>query len=214
MLERYPEPDDWKRVRFSDEVHFGYGPQHRLYIIRKPGERYCPDCIQEHDTPREKDRKRFHCWAAVGWNFKSELTFYEVPGNSNGKMSQRAYIDQILEPVVKPWLEAGHDFVLEEDGDSGHGPGRDNIVKSWKHDHHLQHYFNCASSPDLAPIENCWLPPKQHLQKYPHWDDSTTKELILEGWGRVSQDFINDKVISMPQRLREVIERKGQMIGH
>lgn len=26
MLQRYPNPQDWYRVRFSDEVHFGYGP--------------------------------------------------------------------------------------------------------------------------------------------------------------------------------------------
>ena len=141
--------------------------------------------------------------------------FYDVPSNTNGKMSQRVYIDQILKPVVKPWLEAGHDFVLEEDGDSGHGPSRKhNIVKAWKKENKLESYFNCASSPGLAPIENCWLPPKQHLNKYPHWDDATTKELILEGWGQVSQDFINERVLSMLERLRNVIERKGYMVGH
>lgn len=73
--------NDWKRVRFSDEVHFGRGPQRRLRIIRKPGERTCQDCIQEQHEPEEKDKKqkRYHCWAAVGWNFKSKLIFYEVP---------------------------------------------------------------------------------------------------------------------------------------
>lgn len=25
MLEKYPEPEDWDRVRWSDEVHFGWG---------------------------------------------------------------------------------------------------------------------------------------------------------------------------------------------
>ena len=45
MLVRYPDPDNWKRIRFSDEVHFGWGPQAKLYIIRKPGERNCPDYI-------------------------------------------------------------------------------------------------------------------------------------------------------------------------
>lgn len=40
-------------------------------------------------------------------DFKSELVFYEVPGHTNGKINQRAYIDSILKPVVKPWLEPG-----------------------------------------------------------------------------------------------------------
>ena len=47
MLERYPHPEDWHRVRFSDEVHFGYGTQDKLRIIRKAGMRYCQDCIEE-----------------------------------------------------------------------------------------------------------------------------------------------------------------------
>lgn len=45
MLERHPEPEDWDRVCSSDEVHFGWGAQHQLRIIRKPGERYGIDCI-------------------------------------------------------------------------------------------------------------------------------------------------------------------------
>lgn len=109
---------------------------------------YCQDCIQEADVPEEKDQKRHHCWAAVGHDFKSDIHFYQVPGNTNGKMSQKAYIEQILEPVVKPWVQAGHDFVLEEDGDSGHGPGKSNIVRTWKQQNDVEHYFNCAFSPD------------------------------------------------------------------
>jgi hypothetical protein len=120
----------------------------------QPGERYCQDCIQEAAQPDAKDVKRHHCWAAMGYDFKSDIRYYNVPGNANGKMSQRVYIDQILEPVIKPWLDQEHDFVLEEDGDSGHGPGKSNIVRAWKEKHNLKHYFNCAASPDLSPIEN------------------------------------------------------------
>ena len=36
MLKRYPEKFDWHNVRFSDEVHFGWGPQGKLSIIRQP----------------------------------------------------------------------------------------------------------------------------------------------------------------------------------
>jgi hypothetical protein len=78
MLKKYPEPEDWYRVRFSDEVHFGWGAQGRLRI------------------------------------------------------------DQILEPIVKLWLDEGQDFVLEEDGDSGHGPSKSNIVRTWKENNGLE----------------------------------------------------------------------------
>ena len=143
-------------MKFSDEVHFGYGPQDKLNIIRKPGEQYCPDFIQEKKEPEEKDKKRHHFLAMVGHNFKSDIHFYEVLGNTNRKMSQRVYIDQIFQPVVKPWIEAHHNFVLKEDGDSSYGPGKSNIVWTWKESNGLEFYFNCHSLPDLAPIVNCW----------------------------------------------------------
>lgn len=38
-------------------------------------------------------------------------------------MSHEVYVE-ILEKEVKRWLERGDDFVLEEDGDSGHGGPR------------------------------------------------------------------------------------------
>jgi hypothetical protein len=214
MLEKYPDVDDWKYVRFSDEVHFGWGPQGKLRIIRKPGMRYCQDCIQEADEPDEKDKKRFHCWATIGWDFKSPIYFYNVPGNTNGKMSLQVYRDQILEPIVKPWLESGQDFVLEEDGDSGHGTGKSNIVRTWKQKHGLKSYFNCSSSPDLSPIENCWLPPKAYCRKYPHWNDATTRELIYEDWDQVTQNFINKQVATMLDRYKAVLEGDGRMTGY
>ena len=130
-------------------------------------------------------------------------------------MTHQVYIDAILGPVVKPWLERGDDFVLEEDGDSGHGTGkRRNAVKKWRLDHDLEHYFNCSSSPDLAPIENCWQPAKQHVRKFPHWDDASLEQLIREGWARVSQEFINESGLSMPKGLKEVKDAKGAMTGY
>ena len=88
-------------------------------------------------------------------------------------MSQRVYIDLILEPVVKPWLEAGEDLRW---GHSGHGSGKSNIVRDWKDEHNLKYYFNCAHSPGLSPIENCWQVPKQcgQLQLWRHLDGLTT----------------------------------------
>ena len=68
MYRKYPNPEDWHRVRFNDEVHFGYGPEGQLRTIRRAGTRYRHDCIQDQPPlpSEEKDRKRKHCWAAVG----------------------------------------------------------------------------------------------------------------------------------------------------
>jgi len=102
-----------------------------MRIIRKPGERYYIDYIQ-HTLSREdeKENERLHSWAAVGHGFKSDLYFYKVASNKNGKISLQVYKNQILKPIVKPWLERGDDFVLEENNDSGHRTGPKNIVRT------------------------------------------------------------------------------------
>ena len=148
-------------VRFSDEFHAGHGDVGRVYVIRKSGMRVCFFCIQHTASKfkEERDQKRKHWWVAVGYDFKSDITFYTVFGNKNGKMSLQVYRDCILESIVKSWLEQvkrdGYIFTLEEDGDFGHGTDKNNIVRTWKKQNGLDYYFNCSEFPDLVFIENC-----------------------------------------------------------
>ena len=69
--------------------------------------------------------------AVISYNFKLDIIFYNVPSNTNGKMSLQVYRDSILKPHVKPWIKREDDFVLEEDNDLGHGIGKakTNIVR-------------------------------------------------------------------------------------
>ena len=63
-------------------------------------------CIQEKLKSAKNDRKHYHCLAVIGHDFKSDINFYQVAQNINGKMSQQAYIDQILEPIINHWIDA------------------------------------------------------------------------------------------------------------
>lgn len=209
-----PNPENWEDIRWSDECHFSFGPEGKHKIIRKSGERYCPPCIQYRTRPTaESDTYRCHAWAAIGFDFKSPLIWYTTK-SKNGAITQRDYINQILNPVVKPWLESGDDFILEEDGASGHGPSSNqNIVFQWKEKHQLRYYFNTPGSPDLSPIENAWKAPKSHLKEHAIWDELAIKELAEEGWEALSQATINEWVHSMPQRMRDVIDTEGQLTG-
>ena len=127
MLAKYPNPKDWYNVRFSDEVHLGFGPPGRIYVTRKPGESTCPDCIQQKNEPKREDEKKVNAWGACEYDFKSSLHFYDC-GNNNGAMKMTTYIG-ILEQEVTTWPSWA---VLEEDGCSGHGPGKNSIVTKWR----------------------------------------------------------------------------------
>jgi hypothetical protein len=51
---------------------------------------------------KEKDLKRKHAWGVVSHDFKSDIQLYDVPGNINGKTSQKVYLESILKLIVKP----------------------------------------------------------------------------------------------------------------
>ena len=74
MLAAHPNPEDWERVRFSDEVHFEYGSQGKIRIIRKPEQRYCQNCIQKAD---EFEKIKIKNVTTVGrpWVIISNQTF-------------------------------------------------------------------------------------------------------------------------------------------
>ena len=144
-----------------------------------------------------------------------------MDGNQNGKLTQQAYIDQILEPGVSKWCSDRSEWVLEEDNDSGYGnKDSNNLVQKWKRDYGITQsdqsahrcYFNCPRSPDLAIIEDGWSYPKNYVKKRSHWDDQIVDELAREAWRQMPQPWINQLVDSMPQRLQDVIASGGQMV--
>ncbi|PNP57750.1 hypothetical protein FNYG_15181 [Fusarium nygamai] len=178
-------------IIFSSECHWGFGDEGQLYIARKPGTADEPSNLQESRAPTKKQRKRVHGWAAIGYDFKSDLYLYDIATNGNGKMTQQVYLNNILKPFIRELRNRGRYFVLEEDGDSGHGLGKNNPVRAWKEQEGLEYYFNCSGSPDFAPIENAWKVPKQYTRQYPHWDTDTLVKLVKEGWKELKQETIN-----------------------
>ncbi|KAI5780561.1 hypothetical protein EDC01DRAFT_718822 [Geopyxis carbonaria] len=56
MKQKYPNPEDWEIIRFSDETHFDYGNGNDLdFVLCKPGEREtCIDCRSEESPPDDK----------------------------------------------------------------------------------------------------------------------------------------------------------------
>jgi DNA-directed RNA polymerase subunit F len=74
------------------------------------------------------------------------------------------------------------------------------------------YYANCRSSPDFAIIEDTWQYPKNYVRKRPHWTDELVDELVQEAWHDIPQEWINRLVDSMPQRLRDCIQSKGQLV--
>ncbi|KKO97300.1 hypothetical protein THAR02_10594 [Trichoderma harzianum] len=219
-LRTYPVKEDWRRVRFSGELHFGFGLDGRMRLTPRSGEKLCSGCEQEPGNVWPRDVRRLHAWAAVGYGFKSELVFYDssTSPKGNGAMSMADYCDKVLDKVVKPWLTASgpQSFVLEEDADVfAHGSAsKINLAQQWKDTHGLRCSFSCGESPDLSPLDSLWPPNKQWTSELlKDWEDETLKQAAREAWAGLSQERVNMWVDAMPQRLQMVVELDGRMVS-
>ncbi|KAH8645497.1 hypothetical protein BX600DRAFT_519508 [Xylariales sp. PMI_506] len=207
-----PRPEDWENIRFSDETHFSFGQEGRPKVTRPPGEKPCPDCIQNQAQPEPDNKYRCHAWAAVGYDFKSDLVWYDTASDATGAISMRTYVDKILDPIVHPWIERGEDFVLEEHRSIGHGTAnKNNIVQQWKRRNAVESYVNITASPDLSPMEDAWKAPKAYIREHAIWDEEGLRETAEDGWEAVTQGTINSWVHSMPQRMQDVLDANGQL---
>ena len=214
-LSKRPNPQDWDDVRFSDECQFSFGPERQVKVLRKAGERECPDCIQYRtQATRERSQPRVHCWGVVGVSLWEPLIWCEVKSTSekDGTLSQHAYINNVLDPVVKKWLLRGDKFVLKEDGASGHNPHTNgNIVKMWRERHGLVPFTDTPRSPDLSPMENAWRAPKAYIFEHAVWDIDAIKDCANNAWESLKDESANQWIRSMPQRCSDVIRLDGQL---
>ena len=172
--------DDWKKVRFSGVGIFGRG----------------------------EGVLNFHCWAQVGWDCKSDLVFLNVQGTEGRSVGPQVYIKEVLEPHVLPLIAP--DYILHEDDDSGHDAASDSVVERWKMEHGLQYYISSSESPDLSILKNCWRPIHHFVDRNEECDEITLRQRILEAWNEVSQRWINEMVLTMPQRVDDVLDSGGQ----
>lgn len=217
-LEARPRAEDWRGFRFTSEVHFGYGPEGKVWVCQRPWERACPSCLMERQLPEKPEmdlkKKTLHGWGAVGYDgFRDGLHWYDVPPNAGGKMRQQLYYDAILQPIVGKWLRRGDRFILEEENDISWGLKKPNLVTAWKETHKIMNVFNCHESPDLvgSPIERALQLPKAYVQRQPHSADATLKAAAQEGFDAIDAETVNGWIDEIPEILKACIANQGRI---
>ena len=51
------------------------------------------------------------------------------------------------------------------------------------------------------------------MGRQPHWEDETTIAAIKQGWENLTQEIINEWILSMPKRIDDVLDMQGKMTG-
>ncbi|GFW69200.1 transposable element Tcb1 transposase [Trichonephila clavipes] len=118
----------------------------------------------------------------------------------DGPLTARRYRDEILRPIVVPYVAAiGDDFILMDDNCRPH---RANLVEDFLFEEGIVRMEWPAGSPDMNPIEHVWDALGRRVAgRQPHPQTLQGLErALLEEWDRIPQLVINSLIDSMPLR--------------
>ena len=156
-------------------------------MYRRQGERFSDATVSEYD--------RFGgglvmVWAGVTMNQKTRLCI--VDGNLNAKR----YVDEILQPVVVPFLgRMNQGAVLQDDNALPH---RGRVVNEFIRQFSIRRLDWPANSPDLNPIEHIW--DEFGRRVYRHNPPQTLvrrRQRLIQEWNNIPQETIRRCVQSM-----------------
>ncbi|GFY15821.1 transposable element Tcb1 transposase [Trichonephila clavipes] len=184
---------DWQMVVFSDESRFVLGTDdNRVRVWRRPGERYIPPTVLRH-TARTAG---VMVWRAIAYDNRSTLIVMR------GTLTGQRYVDDILRPHVRPFLNGLPGAIFQQDNARPH---TERVAQDFLL--HFQTFRWPSRSPDLSPAEHVR---DQLKRQMPSCHSVHGLELDVEDlWAHLPQDNIRCLINSMPDRVAACIAAGG-----
>ena len=123
--------------------------------------------------------------------------------------SHYMYIDEILQPVVVPYIQTMEPGALLQDDNAR--PHRARIVDAYLQQQHITRINWPACSPDLSPIEHVWDQLGRAVQARLNVNSTRAdlRRFLVEEWDRLPQDNVQRLVHSMRRRCAACIAARG-----
>ncbi|CAG8791104.1 17287_t:CDS:1, partial [Racocetra fulgida] len=189
--------EDWRRVLWTDESSVSTDSNGKIRVWRRKEEVYDQSCTQ---ATVKSGRKSIMVWGCVnGYNLPHLV---RCPPRMNGE----AY-GEIIVDAVYPIIMATDDAIFQEDGARIH---ISKPVKKIKAELGIVPMKWPPYSPDLSPIENVWREVKCwiHKNRKPR-NQTDLEEAVTAAWNNVAFETTLQFIDSMPDRVKEVIKKKG-----
>ena len=191
---------DWENILFSDESPFTLFPEcGRKYIWRLPGEEY----KKEYLIPTVKfGGGKIQVWGVISG------PLYWIQGKLTGAKYRENLKGHLAPFLRKLKQEKGKNFIFQHDNDPKH---TSNVVKNYLSNQQFDVLPWASQSADLNPIENCWDQVKVQIEARPDRASSLPDvfRILQEEWNKISLDYLQNLISSMPRRCKAVIDSNG-----
>lgn len=188
---------NWNNVLFTDETTISLSPRNKK-IWRRRRERVY--------KRRFKHYSKIHMWGCFSkFGFGKIYLFKE---NLTGAKLTDIYKTTLL-PSSK--MIKSSNWMLLEDNDPKH---TSKVAEAWREKNHIDRIAWPSNSPDMNPIENVWNILKNRIGELGVSNLTELEKHIKIEWSNLPQNLAETLVSSMPNRMKQVIERKGDSIDY
>ena len=177
-------------------------------MIRRVGEALLP----QHLRPSfGSGYKSVMVWGGIYGGGRTDLYFYEPPRGVKGTFNSADYI-QVLNtymiPLMKELNRNGRTMIFQQDNATIHKAKK---VTTYLLSQEVETLACPAQSPDLNLIEEIWTRVKSVIdEKLPGTRTvSDMKRVIQQVWEEIDAEYLEPYFESMPDRIKAVIDAKG-----
>ena len=105
----------------------------------------------------------------------------------------------------------GRNWRLQQDNDPKH---TSRVAKEFIAENGIRVIDWPSNSPDLNPIENMWHMIKNNVEKRMPKNIEELKKFMVEEWDAISDETVNNLVLSMENRCKLVLKENGDRISY
>lgn len=189
----------WQNVLFSDESTFCQFGTHIHRVRRPPGKRF----DSRFTVATMKHPQKLMVWGCFSARGRGSLHFL----SPNETVTANKYLE-ILQSKLLNTMNIQQVNIFQQDGAPAHTA---KIVQKWFKDNKVDVLDWPGNSPDLNPIENMWELLKRKLAKKSPKNLRDVRYWLIHIWCKeISTELCQKLANSMPKRIRDVLQRKGQ----
>ena len=142
-------------------------------------------------------------WAGICHHKKTELV------TILGTLTAVRYCDEIIQPVVLPFLQQSHGTIFQQDNTRPHSARHTrNVLRQ----HNVTVLEWPSRSPDLSPMEHLWDYLGRRVRMRADVNNvGDLKRVLREEWRRIPMNTVRKLIDGMRKRCRSVLQAQG---GH